>query len=366
MQKHTVKNERIKRTYLIFLKEAKRQDDSSIDTVAKSLNRFEEYTHYKDFKSFHFEQAVGFKKHLAKQLNLRTGAPLSKSTINSTLRQLKTFFEWLAMQSGYKSRLNYTDMEYFNLSEHDNRIANTKRKKAPPTLEQIKHTIECMQTNSDIEKRNRALMAFILLTGIRDSAAASLKLKHIDIDHEHVFQDAREVKTKFRKTFDTYFFPVDDYFRQIIMDWIEHLKSNLLFGLDDPLFPKTKLISGETKSFEAKGLTNEHWKTATPIRGIFKEAFGNAGHPYFNPHSFRDTLVALGEKRCQTPEEFKSWSQNLGHEGVLTTLYSYGEVQPHRQAEIFQALKSPQNQPSSNVEEIAMAVARQLRSSNLG
>ena len=44
--------------------------------------------------------------------------------------------------------------------------------------------------------------------------------------------------------------------------------------------------------------------------------FEQAGLPYFNPHSFRKTLVQLGETTCQSPEEFKAWSQNLGHEGV--------------------------------------------------
>jgi hypothetical protein len=41
--------------------------------------------------------------------------------------------------------------------------------------------------------------------------------------------------------------------------------------------------------------------------------------------------VQLDETRCRSPEEFKAWSQNLGHEGVLTTFYSYGTVAPRRQ-----------------------------------
>jgi hypothetical protein len=40
----------------------------------------------------------------------------------------------------------------------------------------------------------------------------------------------------------------------------------------------------------------------------------SAGLPYANPHSFRKTLVQIGERLCHTPEEFKAWSQNLGHE----------------------------------------------------
>jgi integrase/recombinase XerD len=60
--------------------------------------------------------------------------------------------------------------------------------------------------------------------------------------------------------------------------------------------------------------------------------------PYFNPHSFRKTLAALGEKLCQSPEEFKAWSQNLGHEKVLTTFMSYGSVAGERQADILNRL----------------------------
>ena len=55
MTKHNAANERIKRTYLIFLKEAKRQNEASVDAVAKAISRFELYTKYRDFKAFHFE-----------------------------------------------------------------------------------------------------------------------------------------------------------------------------------------------------------------------------------------------------------------------------------------------------------------------
>jgi len=41
------------------------------------------------------------------------------------------------------------------------------------------------------------------------------------------------------------------------------------------------------------------------------------------------------------PEEFKAWSQNLGHQSVLTTLYSYGDVPDYRQAELIKKLSQP-------------------------
>ncbi|MGA8570842.1 MAG: hypothetical protein ACLP7A_02030 [Desulfobaccales bacterium] len=71
-------------------------------------------------------------------------------------------------------------------------------------------------------------------------------------------------------------------------------------------------VLGATRQFETAGLTRDHWSNATPIRTIFREAFNPAGLPYFNPHSFRNTLVQLGQDLCKTPEQFKAWSQNLG------------------------------------------------------
>ncbi len=366
MTKHNADNERIKRKYFIFLKEARRQNVASVDAVAKAISRFELYTKYRNFKAFHFEQAVAFKKHLSQQINQQTGKKLSKATLNSTLRQLKTFFQWLAMQSGYKSRINYTDTEYFNLSDKDTRIATAHREKKVPTLEQIKHVINMMPANTVMERRNRSLMAFTILTGARDSAIASMKLKHVDIAGNKVFQDAREVNTKFSKTFTTFFFPVGDDIEQIVHDWVGYLRNELLWGNDDPLFPKTNVITGENRTFQASGLKREHWSNASPIRTIFKEAFESADLPYFNPHSFRDTLVALGQTLCQSPEEFKSWSQNLGHDNVLTTFTSYGAVQHHRQGEIFKQLKLPREeiQPNASVTELAKALAHELRSND--
>jgi integrase len=90
----------------------------------------------------------------------------------------------------------------------------------------------------------------------------------------------------------------------------------------------------------ASGLDRKHWSSAGPIRKIFKDAFAAAGLAYFNPHSFRKILALLGGRVCKSPEEYKAWSQNLGHEHVLTTFTSYGDVGRNRQAEIIRALGS--------------------------
>lgn len=364
MTKHNADNERIKRKYFAYLKEAMRNSEPTVDAAAKALARFESHTKYKDFKAFHYEQAIAFKKYLAEQKGQQSGEKLSKSTLHATLTQLKRFFQWLAWQPGYKSRFQYSDAEYFNLSDKDTRIATTQREQKAPTLEQVKHVINAMPNGSNIERRNRALVAFTLLTGARDSAIASMKLKHVDLIANSVNQDAREVKTKFSKTFNTFFFPVGDDIRGIVAEWVAYLREEKLWGNDDPLFPATRIALGVSRQFEVHGLERAHWSTASPIRTIFRDAFVNAGLTYFNPHSFRNTLVQLGQDVCKSPEQFKAWSQNLGHEKVLTTFLSYGEVACQRQGEIIRGLTTPQQAMQSDVSELAKAIARELRNSD--
>jgi len=365
MSKNNPNNERIKRQYFAYLKEAKRHSEPTVDAAAKALSRFEAYTKYRDFKAFHTEQAIAFKKHLAEQKALQSGEALSKATLYATLTQLKRFFQWLAWQPSYKSHFQYSDAEYFNLSDKDVRIATSQREQRAPTLEQIKHVLQTMPTTTAIERRNHALIAFTLLTGARDSAIASMKLKHLDLAEGSVRQDAREVKTKFSKTFNTYFFPVGDEVAKILIEWVAFLRNDQLWGNDDPLFPSTRMELGVDRQFVVAGLDRTHWRSPSPIRGIFCEAFQRAGLAYFNPHSFRNTLVRLGQDLCKSPEAFKAWSQNLGHEKVLTTFMSYGAVACDRQGEILRGLATPQQTPQSDANEIAEAVFKRFRDSGL-
>jgi integrase len=197
-----------------------------------------------------------------------------------------------------------------------------------------------MPAETEVQLRDRAVVAFTILTGARDGAIASMRVKHIDLDRKLVEQDAREVRTKFSKSFPTFFFPVGDEIQAIVADWVKFLVTEKLFGFDDPLFPATRVKVGGDGHFEAAGLDRRAWSNAGPIRTIFKEAFAGAGLPYFNPHSFRKTLTQLGQKNCGSIEAMKAWSQNLGHEELMTTFASYGALSRNQQAEIMGAMSA--------------------------
>ena len=336
-RKYHEENERIKRRYLQYLREAKRMDISTVDKAAEAILRFEQSTNFKPFKRFHIEQAIAFKSRLSNQKNARTGAPLSKATVDGTLRMVKAFIHWLAGQPGYKSRICYADADYFNLNAKDARIAHTTREAIYPTPEQCRHAFAQMPSASPLQRRDKALFAFLMLTGARDGAVASLRLKHVDLVENCLYQDARDVKTKFAKTFTTWFFPVDDAYLQAFRDWVTYLRQEELFGPNDALFPKPKMGLKDS-AFAALGLSRDTYANAGKLRTVIKDAFTDAGLPAFAPHSFRKTLGLLANDHCKTPEQFKAWSMNLGHENIATTLSAYCPVSPSRQGELIRGM----------------------------
>jgi integrase len=344
MSAYNPENERIKKAYFRSRREAKGRAASTIDGIRKSISRYEEYTGRKNFKTFNKEQAIGFKAHLARTPSARSGQPLAISTQVAIVGALKEFFRWVSYQPGYRSRVLPTDIDYLNLSDKDTRAATAPRFKTFPTLEQVKAVIFAMPTETEVQRRDRAVVTMAILTGARDGALASLRLKHVDLTRKLVMQDPREVRTKQSKRVVSYFCPLGEDLEAIIADWIKYLREVKLYGNDDPVFPRTCVRRSEDGVFVADGLEPILWENSQPIRVIFRKAFANAGLPYFRPHSFRDTLVQYGERNAANIEQFKALSQNLGHEHASTTLTSYGTISTIRQGELVRSMRPANGQ----------------------
>ena len=314
-----VKNEHTKRKYADYLKHADGKAEQTIRQVEKAIQRFEHFTGLADFGTFNQQRARAFKEDLAEQ-------NLAKATIFSALTSLKRFFGWLAIQPGYRSKISLSDVEFLSLSDKDIRAARAPADRSIPTLEQVLHVVESMTADTAIQKRNRAIVAFTAITGTRDGATVTLRLKHFDPARNLVVQNPNEVKTKFSKRICAFLLPVDDSLKVIFLDWCQYLKTELLFSNDDPLFPKTAMALDENDCFKADGLSREFWANANPMRDIFKTAFQSAGLSYHSPHTFRHMLMQIAYQRKLTPAQLKAWSQNLGHESLLTSLTSYGTL----------------------------------------
>lgn len=336
MRKYNAENERLKRRYEQFLREAKGQDDKSIDKMRAALVKFEESTKYKTFKAFRIDQARQFKDALSRARTVQ-GKPLALTTIDATLRLVKGFFHWLAGQQGFKKVLTYSDVEYFNNNQNDARAAHAQRTVQYPSPKAAHHAFQGMADRTEIEQRDKAMFAFLMITGARISAVASLRLKHINLVDGFVFQDGREVRTKGRKDIKTWFFPMHPDYLACLTDWVKYLRNEKLFGPEDALFPKSerRLVDGKF-SFDA--LSREPYSTGSKVNEVFKTAFSQVQmHPY-GAHSVRKTLGQELNDRDLSLATQKAWSQNLGHEKFTTTVNSYLPVTDLQQGALIKAL----------------------------
>ncbi len=132
--------------------------------------------------------------------------------------------------------------------------------------------------------------------------------------------------------------PFDPLWEEIVTDWLDYTDNVLKFPPDAPLFPKTLVKNNpETMLLEATGLSREHWANASPVREIFKAAFAAANLPYYNPHTFRDMLIAWAMEHC-FQMEFKAISQNIGHEHAMTTYNNYGNLNDQTRQKTIEAI----------------------------
>lgn len=261
-----------------------------------------------------------------------TGAPLAPKTFVQICHDLRLFFEWLLKQPGYGSvRRDLSD--YFRPDRRHVALAHAKNEKRVPTADELRTLLQSMPTSTLRHRRDRAVIAFFFLTGVRISALISLSLKHVDIDRKIVIQDARDVNTKFSKTMHTTWFPVGEDIAEIVCSWVrERIEAGA--GLEEPLFPSTPSAVSKTPANTAPAF----WSSPGPVRKIVRQATAHAGIEYFNPHAIRSTLAQMFYEMAPSYEDIKALSQNLGHEDMRTTFECYGTLSDERQHERIKGL----------------------------
>ncbi len=322
MTKVNPKNESHKHDWL---KELERDDSTStIDHKMAALALFEEATDYIDFDKITEEIADKFTAYVVRK-------PTRSRTKTATVNSVKGFFQWMVMDERIKGKLARKPINALRLKRKD-RTASSARKTRPiATIAQIEAAIKVMPKTTAIERRNRALIAFTLVSGARDGAIISMRVRHLDLINKQVHQDPNEVDTKASKQINTWFFPVGEFFMQEVADYLAYLKTEQSFTTNDYLFTSSALGHDENDQFCRVGITKERWVKTQPMRDIFRAAFNAVDLPYFNPHSFRKPLMALAYEMELSGEELKAWSQNLGHEKLDTSVNNYGPVSLDRQ-----------------------------------
>jgi len=330
MRKKNVRNERVKREYFIKLKEANGLTLATIMQVERAIRMYEEFSDYEDFDRFKNVKALEFKKWL-KARHIGRGC-ICLSMYCYQLKSLKKYFTWLAGQPGYRRKLRQDWADFFNPSNKEDRIASQPAVSQYPDWAHVRKLINSIKGQTEIDRRDRALISFMILSGMRVQSILSLPVKCFDVHTLTVYQSPRDdVKTKFSKTIWTILMVFNKNLVKHLKAWVEYLKS-VGYGDDDPLFPGNKLehCANGISFIPATKVSNNNWENAESFRDVLRKRSEAGGLPYFPPHGYRHLAVFLALKAAKNGEQLKAISQNFGHEFVATTLQVYGNLDVNR------------------------------------
>ena len=266
MIKPNPENELRKRDYFIYLREAHGPDDATIDCVAKRAQaRFEFSNRARDFKRFHREQAVAFKAKLMGSVNARTGERLSKATVLSDISEHLRVLPWLAREPGFRSKIAFSDADYFNLSDKDVAIARARREPNPPTAQRSSRSRprcprrrlwsgaigRSLRSRRSRARGRRRWRRFASGTSTQ-SRASSIRTP------------ASSAPSSPRRSTDFHRLAPSAF--EIVVDWCAELERDHAWGPGDPLFPQPEMGVDPSGRFAPIGLSRKGWATAGPPR----------------------------------------------------------------------------------------------------
>ncbi len=355
-------NEKLKRRYFRRMKEASGYADSTICAMEKAIWLYEDFTQHEDFACFCQKRAVDFKRWLAERK--RQGELLSTTTQYNYLRYLQNFFKWLSGQPGYKSKISLDNISYLSMDKKKVREAISRRQVKFPSLNYVRELAGSIKIKTEIDQRDQALIAFLLLSGMRDKAVATLPLGCFDRTTLRVRQDPQlGVQTKFGKLIHSVLIRFDETLVEYVVDWAEYLENQKLFADSDPLFPRSKVehIDGGL-TFVSHKVEPVYWKTTNSIRKMLEKRSAGASLEYYRPHSFRHTAINLATGRCHNGEEFRAVSQNFGHENIGTTLTTYGKLDDYRVEEVITNINFAPNKGQAARDQLIDDMMQQLGS----
>lgn len=333
-------NLRVRRNYMRHLKGGKGFAASTIASYVGALEDYDAYVSHRDYKTLTIDDTEGFRTHLRETISPLTGKPLSLQSILQKLGAVQAFFVWLSSQEGYRRVITVNKYEQLSLTRRELAITRIREPREVPSLEEVEQVLAQMPANTAIEKRDRGLVAFLAITGVRVMALTTLQLKHVNLAKRTVRQDPRDVHTKFGKDIMTTFFPVSPAAEEIFADYVMWLRGEMRFKPSDPLFPQSKRLQKTRFSFTYDGLDPRPWQTAQAPRRIVNRAFEQVGCPAYGPHAFRHMIIQEGNRIAQTPEEVKAWSQNIGHSDVRTSQNSYGTLNKEQQVSVIERMRA--------------------------
>ncbi len=313
------------RAYLIFCRDVRQNKVKSVDLARVALDHLLRWATDTSFSHAPEIRSV-FPVYLAEQ-KTPAGRKLSPAYIDKLLAITRQFFTWARERRPER----YVEVR-------SDWIASIRSKRTPGrvaehklfSLDQVRALVDFAPC-SRVERRDRAMAAFLFLSGMRAGAFVSLPVRSVVLDYKPNGADrpmilVRQwpdwgVKTKNGKAANTFLLPHPELedLREIVRDWYNEVSSTIgengmWWSLIEP--------DGETFSPDQTPGDNRRNGLARRLRWLCEHTHV----PYMSPHKLRRGHIVWAESQCRSVVEFKAISQNVMHESMNLTDTRYSTL----------------------------------------
>ena len=263
----------------------------------------------------------------------------------------RLFFEWAKQE--YPSPYSSIPVGWLKAIRPTKSILHSKidRHEAWELEDVLK--IARLPVHSITEKRARAAICFLYLSGMRITAFLTLPLACVDIDTRQIEQNpGKGVITKNRKAAVTTLLPIPELLK-IVKDWDDQVRQKL--PLDSPWFAyidRFYNLIPPIKDFQER----VNGRRMACVEGM-KRLCTLAHVPYKSPHKLRHGHAVFGIKHAHDMRELKAVSQNLMHSSISITDGIYGNLNNNDMMETIAGLAS-NPEGSSNLRTILQLMAK--------
>lgn len=241
---------------------------------------------------------------------------LSAVYIKKTLATARLFFTWLSdNEAGYK-HIKQAWIKTIKVK----RLSDTPKNKEYVTLQEILAMATC-PAHSVQERRARAALAFLYLSGMRIGAFVSLPIQAVDIPNRYVLQfPSMGVRTKNSKSAKTFLLEIPELLK-VVQEWDNEARAILpdngfWFA---PLSSVTGLIE--------PNIIEVGESRVSLARRNFKVWLEQENLTYHSPHKFRHGHIHYCLDRAKDVADFKAVSLNAMHSSMKITDQFYSVQQ---------------------------------------
>jgi site-specific recombinase XerD len=246
-----------------------------------------------------------------------TGRTLSKSTQELMCMSARNFFTWARQHLRHYSTVDPRWIETLV----PGRQPETVQERELYTLADVLAMTRPAPTDVLKQKRDKATVALMFLSGIRVGALVTLPIQAVDLPGLAIKQwPELGVATKNGKAATTYLLDIPELL-DVVREWDKLVRAEL--PATAPWFtPLVYNYSGDEVVLDR--LASIHERRRGVVAEGLKELCAAARIAYLSPHKLRHGHAVYALKRARTIGELKAVSQNLMHSDLTVTNGVYG------------------------------------------